>query len=180
MRSGRDTSGFVEFAGARSPALYRYAYLLVGERGLAEDLLQEALTKTYVAWGRVQRADNAEAYVRKVITNTAIGWWRRKAWQGERPRDDVPELEHLGHAEDVTSRAWLWDELQKLAPRQRAAIVLRYYEDLTEAQTAEILDCSVGTVKSQVSDGLKRLRERLGVDVLQLTGPRIGRVAIAE
>jgi RNA polymerase sigma-70 factor (sigma-E family) len=184
MTSGRDISGFVEFAGARSPALYRYAYLLVGDQGLAEDLLQESLTKTYVAWRRLNHPANAEAYVRKVITNTAISWWKRKSWQAERPRDDLPENTDGGHAESVTERRWLWDELQQLAPRQRAAIVLRYYEDLTEAQTAEVLDCSVGTVKSQVSDGLKRLRKRLGVDVLTFAGDTAGttfrEVAIAE
>jgi RNA polymerase sigma-70 factor (sigma-E family) len=171
MPRSRDVSGFTEFAAARSAALYRYAFLLVGERGLAEDLLQEALTKTYVAWRRVRDPAHAEAYVRKVITRTAINWWQRKNWHAERPRDDVPELSVAGHAEDVTARRWVWDEVQALAPRQRAAVVLRYYEDLTIEQTAEVLGCSAGTVKSQVSNALKHLRDRLGTDVLALTGP---------
>ncbi|WP_328324330.1 SigE family RNA polymerase sigma factor [Kribbella sp. NBC_00382] len=161
-----DSSAFAEFATARHGALYRYAYLLAGDRGLADDLVQEGLTRTYVAWRRLRDPANAEAYTRKAITNVAIAWWRRKAWHAERPHDDVPE--QPAGDEDATARLWLWDELKHLPPRQRAAVVLRYYEDLTEAQTAELLDCSVGTVKSQVSDALKKLRARLGADADQL------------
>jgi RNA polymerase sigma-70 factor (sigma-E family) len=162
MADVKDSSAFAEFAHARHGALYRYAYLLAGDRGLADDLVQEALTKTYIAWRKLRDPANAEAYARKAITSTAITWWRRKYWHAERPRDDVPE--QPGAAEDSTARLWLWEELSRLPPRQRAAIVLRYYEDLTLAQTAEILDCSIGTVKSQVSDALKNLRTRLGAD----------------
>lgn len=150
---------FTEFVRTRSAALHRYAYLLVGDRGLAEDLLQEALVKTFAAWRRVESA-TAEAYVRRVITTTALSWWRRKSWQAERPHAELPD--QPGPAEDVTVRRWMWAELQRLPPRQRAAVVLRYYEDLTEVQTAEILGCSVGTVKSQVSAALKRLNQNLG------------------
>jgi RNA polymerase sigma-70 factor (sigma-E family) len=168
--AGRDSAAFAEFAAARSAALFRAAYLMVGDHGLAEDLLQEALTKTYVAWPRLRDVANAEAYTRKAITTTAISWWRRKSWQAEKPRDDVPEGPARDRSADedaaaFAERDWLWAELQKLPPRQRAAIVLRYYEDLTEAQTAAALGCSVGTVKSQVSTGLRRLRDRLGPDV---------------
>ena len=152
---------FTEFVRARSVALHRYAYLLVGDRGLADDLLQEALVKTFAAWRRVETA-TAEAYVRRVITTTAVSWWRRKAWQLERPHERLPDSLHQGHADDVAARSWMWDELQRLPPRQRAAVVLRYYEDLSEIQTAEILGCSVGTVKSQVSSALKRLNQNLG------------------
>ncbi len=167
--ASRDSTAFVEFATARSGTLFRAAYLMVGDHALAEDLLQEALTKTYVAWPRLRDINNAEAYTRKAITTTAISWWRRKSWQHEKPRDNVPERpvgEHTEHSNHVAERDWLWTELQSLAPRQRAAIVLRYYEDLSEAQTAEALGCSIGTVKSQVSDGLKRLRAKLGPDVV--------------
>jgi RNA polymerase sigma-70 factor (sigma-E family) len=165
--AGRDSAAFAEFATARSAALFRAAYLMVGDHGLAEDLLQEALTKTYVAWPRLRDINNAEAYTRKAITTTAISWWRRKSWQAEKPRDDVPELAARGHEPEhaVAERDWLWAELRQLPPKQRAAIVLRFYEDLTEAQTAAALGCSVGTVKSQVSTGLKRLRDRLGPDI---------------
>jgi RNA polymerase sigma-70 factor (sigma-E family) len=166
----RDTVAFTEFVAARSASLFRTAYLMVGERDLAHDLVQEALTKTYVAWPRLRDVSKADAYTRKAITTTYISWWRRKAWSAERPRDDVPE--HRVHAPDhdsrVVDRDWMWAELQKLPPRQRAAIVLRYYEDLTEAQTAEVMDCAVGTVKSQVSQGLRRLREQLGSDAERL------------
>ena len=159
---------FAEFATSRHGALFRYAYLLTGDRGLAEDLVQEALVKTYVGWHRLRDPNNAEAYTRRAITTTAIGWWRRKSWRAERPNDDVPDRAAAG--DDATARIWLWQELQKLPPRQRAALVLRYYEDLTEPQTAEILGCSVGTVKSQVSDALKKLRTRLGSDVVLKAG----------
>ncbi|WP_083750653.1 sigma-70 family RNA polymerase sigma factor [Kribbella sp. ALI-6-A] len=136
MATGRDTGEFEQFAVSRHRALFRFAYLLAGERGLAEDLVQEALTKTYVNWHRLRDSANAEAYTRKAITSTAIGWWRRKSWHAERPRDDVPPL--AGPTEDVAARVWLWQELSHLPPRQRAALVLRYYEDLTEVETARI------------------------------------------
>jgi RNA polymerase sigma-70 factor (sigma-E family) len=161
----RDSAAFAEFAAARSAALFRAAYLMVGDHALAEDLLQEALTKTYVAWPKLRDINNAEAYTRKAITTTAISWWRRKAWQNEKPRGEIPERPYAEHSEQVTQREWLWSELQSLAPRQRAAIVLRFYEDLTEAQTAEAMGVTVGTVKSTVSDALKNLRARLGPDV---------------
>ncbi len=166
MAAQRSREKFAEFAQARSPALFRAAFLMVGDRGLAEDLLQEALTKTYVAWPRLREMANAEAYTRKAITTTAISWWRRKSWQREVPRDDLPDQRVEEQGAHVDERDWLWTELQMLAPRQRAAIVLRYYEDLTEAQTAEAMGCSVGTVKSQVSDGLNRLRTRVGPGVI--------------
>ena len=85
-----DAGEFAEFARGRHGALYRYAYLLAGERGLAEDLVQEGLVKTYVAWRRLRDPANAEAYTRRVITTTAITWWRRKSWNAERPNDDLP------------------------------------------------------------------------------------------
>ena len=149
----RDPADFAEFVAARSPALHRAAYLMVGEHGLAEDLLQEALTKTYVAWPRLRDTNNAEAYTRKAITTTAISWYRRKSWQGERPTETLPEGRPAGTTSAVTSASGSGPP-PDLPPRQRAAIVLRFYEDLTEAQTAAAMDCAVGTVKSQVSDGL--------------------------
>lgn len=158
----RDRAAFAEFVAARSPALHRAAYLMVGERQLAQDLLQEALTKTYVAWPRLRDPGRAEAYTRKAITTTAISWYRRKSWQGERPTGTLPDAIAAGHDDAVAQREWLWVALQDLPPRQRAAIVLRFYEDLTEAQTAAAMGCAVGTVKSQVSAGLAKLRARLG------------------
>ncbi|MDN5851962.1 MAG: SigE family RNA polymerase sigma factor [Actinomycetia bacterium] len=159
-----DRSAFVEFASARSVALHRYAYLLVGDQQLAEDLLQESLTKTYVAMPRLRDPHRLEAYTRKTITRTAISWWRRKGWSAEKPRDDVPEVQNHGHDDQVVDRAFVWSELQTLPARQRAAIVLRFYEDCTFADIAEAMHCAEGTAKSQVSRGLARLRERLGPD----------------
>ena len=135
---------------------------MVGDTHLAQDLVQEALTKTYVAWPRLRDPHKVEAYVRKAITTTAIGWFRKKSWAGERTFEHIPDLPLPGHADVADQRDWLWQALLALPVRQRAAIVLRFYEDLTEAQTADAMGCAVGTVKSQVFDGLKNLRRRLG------------------
>ncbi len=164
MTNDHERAEFDDFVLARSPALQRAAYLMVGDVSLAQDLVQEALTKTYVAWPRLHRTANAEAYTRKAITTTAISWFRRKGWNNERATAVLPESTTGGHADDVVQSALLWTCLQALPPRQRAAIVLRYYEDLTEAQTAEAMDCAIGTVKSQVSAGLAKLRAQLGDD----------------
>lgn len=175
----RDVADFGEFVTARSPALHRAAYLMVGEVSLAQDLVQESLVKTYVAWPRLRDKGNAEAYCRKAITTTAITWFRRKSWSHERPTGSPPEIGGAGHDDAVAQSQWLWDGLQQLPVRQRVAIVLRYYEDLTEAQTAEAMGCAVGTVKSQVSAGIRKLRELLGSDepdLLPLEGSLEGTV----
>lgn len=155
---------FTDFAAARQRSLLRAAYLMVGDEALAQDLVQEALTKTYVAWPRLRRTEAAEAYARKAITTTAIGWFRRKGWTAERSTATPPEHASAGHADQVTRDEWLGQALGLLPARQRAAVVLRYYEDLTEAQTAEAMGCAVGTVKSQVSAALRSLRTHLGDD----------------
>lgn len=164
-------AAFAEFVAARSSALHRSAYLMVGDRQLAQDLVQEALTRTYLAWPRLRDPSKAEAYTRKAITTTAISWFRRRAWRNElvsvsgSPHFADSKPVFAGSAEatdDVAEREWLWQELLQLPPRQRAALVLRFYEDLTEAQTAEAMGCAIGTVKSQVSAGLGKLRRRLG------------------
>jgi DNA-directed RNA polymerase specialized sigma24 family protein len=100
----RDPEAFSDFVAARSGALHRTAYLLVGDRGLAQDLLQEALTKTYVAWPRLRDPRSPEAYTRKAITTTAISWYRRKAWTAERPGDRPPDRGRPGHDAEVTRR----------------------------------------------------------------------------
>lgn len=162
----RERAEFAEFALARGGALHRAAYLMVGDSQLAQDLVQEALTKTYVAWPRLRDTANAEAYCRKAITTTAISWFRRKGWNNERPTGYLPDTEsRVGFESAVTERDAVWRALQDLPPRQRAALVLRFYEDLSEAQTAEAMGCALGTVKSQVSAGLTKLRQRLGNDV---------------
>lgn len=160
----RDPDAFTEFVAARGGALHRTAYLIVGDAQLAQDLVQEALTKTYVAWPRLKLEQAAEGYTRKAMVTTAISWFRRKQWSSERPHEYVPETATGQCVDSVADREWLWRELLLLPPRQRAAIVLRYYDDLTEAQTAEVMGCAIGTVKSQVAAGLAKLRERLGDD----------------
>jgi DNA-directed RNA polymerase specialized sigma24 family protein len=95
-----------------------------------------------------------------------MGWFRRRAWRAERPSGPPPDAPVPGHADGVTTRAWMWQCLLQLPPRQRVAIVLRYYEDHTEAQTAEAMNCAVGTVKSQVSAGLTKLRALVGDELL--------------
>jgi len=147
-------ASFDEFVAARSRALLRTAYLLTHDHALAEDLLQTALTKAWFAWKRIH--GEPEPYVRKILVNTYASWWRRR-WNGEKPTEVLPEVGHDPH-EAHADRQDLWTALGRLPRRQRAAVVLRYYEGLTEAETAAVLGCSVGTVKSQTSRALARLR----------------------
>jgi RNA polymerase sigma-70 factor (sigma-E family) len=159
----RDPSAFAEFVALRSRALFRTAYLLVGDDGLAQDLVQEALVKTYQAWGRLHDPANAEAYARRVLVTTLISWRRRRSFH-ERPHDTLPDVATTDLAEGVVDHDAVWRELQALPPRQRAALVLRFYEDLSDAESADILGCRVSTVRSQVSQGLRRLRGHVGAD----------------
>ncbi len=163
VRGSTEATAFTEFASARSASLFRTAYLLVGDHQLAQDLLQEALIKTYLAWSRIRDVSKAEAYARRTIVTTAISWRRRRSFH-ERPTETLPEATAPDPGDTVTTHASVVAQLRRLPPRQRAAIVLRYYSDLTEAQTAEVMGCSVGTVKSQVSTGLARLRGSLAFD----------------
>jgi RNA polymerase sigma-70 factor (sigma-E family) len=157
----RDSDEFCDFVASRSAALVRLAYLLIGDHELAQDLVQEALARVYVAWPRLRDIANAEAYTRRVITTTAISWRRRRSFH-ERPVEFLREPPSADPSEDLVVHEVLWAHLLALPPRQRAAIVLRYYQDLTEAQTADVMGCSVGTVKSQVFAGLSKLRGLLG------------------
>jgi RNA polymerase sigma-70 factor (sigma-E family) len=153
--------GFGEFVAARSPALLRAAWLLTGDETLAEDLVQTALARVWPRWDRIYRSDtSAEAYVRRVMVTTYTNWWRRK-WWAEQPTARLPEpaAEADRYAES-DDRSEVRQALAVLPPRQRAVIVLRYYEDLTEAQTADLLGCSVGTVKSQASKAMAKLRQQ--------------------
>jgi RNA polymerase sigma-70 factor (sigma-E family) len=148
-------AGFEAYVVARGDALHRTAYLLTHDHALAEDLVQTALAKAWPAWGRIQT--EPDAYVRKVIVNTFATWWRRR-WNGERPTETLPDVASADHGDAVATRAGLVDALALLPRRQRAVVVLRYFEDLTEAQTADVLGISIGTVKSQTSKALARLR----------------------
>ncbi|WP_433216168.1 SigE family RNA polymerase sigma factor [Microtetraspora malaysiensis] len=158
MSSAEDDE-FAAFVAARGTSLLRVAYLTSGDEREAEDLLQTALERAYRNWDRV-RYDNPEPYVRRIIVNTSIDRARRRAILRIIPMHTPPEPSP--YETDVDLRHVLMDTLRALPPRQRAVIVLRYWEDLSEAQTAEILGCSAGTVKSQASKALARLRKALG------------------
>ncbi|MGS2642428.1 SigE family RNA polymerase sigma factor [Streptosporangium sp. LJ11] len=150
---------FGAFVAARASTLLRVAYLACGNEAEAEDLLQTALERTYRNWDRV-RHDSPEPYVRRVIINTAISRARRRAILSIIPMRILPE--RAARSTNVDLRHLLMDALRGLPPRQRAVVVLRYWEDLSEAQTAEVLGCTVGTVKSQTSKAMAKLRAALG------------------
>lgn len=147
-----DKSGFDEFVITRSQTLLRTAYLLVQDEGRAEDLLQTALTKAWFAWDRVF---DAEAHVRRIMVTTSASWWRRR-WTTETPTEQLPEYAEIPG--DPASGQDLWAAIGRLPRRQRAVVVLRYIEDRSETETADLLDCAVGTVKSQCSKALVKLR----------------------
>jgi RNA polymerase sigma-70 factor (sigma-E family) len=161
----RDQQAFCDFVTARSAALFRIAYLLTGDRQLAQDLVQESLAKTYVAWPRLRDVANAEPYTRRVMATTAVSWRRRRSFH-ERPTEHLPEPAVDDFATAVAVHDALWGHLAMLPPRQRVAVVLRHYLDLSEVQTAETMGCSVGAVKSSVSTALRTLRRRMGPELL--------------
>ena len=158
-----DDDGYSDFVTARWTSLHRLAYLLTASRPAAEDLLQTALTKTYASWPKVKRLDTPEAYVRKVIVNTLISERRRPWLAREIPRDEPPETWVEAAEADVLNHELLWPLICALPDRQRAVVVLRYYEDLSEAEIADVLGCARGTVKSHASDALRSLRRALAV-----------------
>ncbi len=146
-------ASFEEFVAARSAPLLRTAYLLTHDNHLAEDLLQTALAKAWRSWGRV--GTHPEAYVRKILINTHATWWRRK-WNAEDPTADLPERGHEYH--EIGTLYDVQVAVVRLPKRQRAVIVLRFFEDLSVAETAQVLECSTGTVKSQTGKALNKLR----------------------
>jgi RNA polymerase sigma-70 factor (sigma-E family) len=148
---------FSAFAASRWPGLVRLAFGLTGDRWTAEDLAQTALARAYVAWRRVSRADDPDAYLRRILVNASHHRFRRRRVTEQ--HGDPPETPVDGHADLVGERAALLAALQQLPPRQRAVIVLRYWEDLTDVQIAAALGCSPGTVRSQLSRALAKLRE---------------------
>ena len=164
---------FRSYVAARSAALLRTAYLLAGNRADAEDLLQTALAKTCLSWERIRDREAVDGYVRRVMVNTQTSWWRRRKVE-EYPTGELPDR---GGGRDLTAdldlHDALWTALAGLPRRQRAAVVLRYYEDLSEAETAAVLGVSVGTVKSTTSRALARLRETAGADLRGAAGDRL-------
>ncbi|MFE7262728.1 SigE family RNA polymerase sigma factor [Streptomyces sp. NPDC057592] len=152
---------FSSFVRARGPVLLRAARSLTANPSDAEDLLQTALTKTYVAWERIEDHRALDGYVRRALLNTRTSQWRKRKVD-EFACDELPEQEAApapDPAEQQTLHDAMWRAVMKLPDRQRAMVVLRYYEDLSEAQTAEVLGVSVGTVKSAVSRALGKLRQ---------------------
>ncbi|MET8326781.1 SigE family RNA polymerase sigma factor [Streptomyces sp. NPDC005181] len=152
---------FSSYVRARGPVLLRTARSLTANPSDAEDLLQTALTKTYVAWERIEDHRALDGYVRRALLNTRTSQWRKRKVD-EFACDELPEQEAApapDPAEQQSLHDAMWRAVLKLPDRQRAMVVLRYYEDLSEAQTAEVLGVSIGTVKSAVSRALGKLRE---------------------
>jgi RNA polymerase sigma-70 factor (sigma-E family) len=155
--------GFAQFVDMRQRALLRSAWLLTGDWALAEDLVQTALARTWLRWDRIRRRDDPEIYVRRVLVTTWVNWSRRK-WRGERPGMALPDSPAPGDvASEVVTRVAVRSALGSLTDRQRAVLVLRVFDDLTAAQTAQVLGCAVGTVKSTMSHALARLRADPGL-----------------
>lgn len=150
---------FREFASARAPSLHRAASLMCGDPHLADDIVQETLAKCFVHWRRVRSADNPEAYAQKIMVNELRRHWRKQ--RRVPPQDDLDNVDPS--SPDTTGRATdrlaLRQALQTLPPRQRETIVLRYLEGLSEQQTARVLGCSIGTVKSQTARALRTLEK---------------------
>ena len=152
VRADDGTGSFDAFVAARSQSLLRTAYLLTRDHALAEDLVQTALAKAWFHWSRIHE-DNPEPYVRRILVTTYSSWWRRR-WNGEIPTEELPEAP-TADGEDGLD---LWDAIGRLPRRQRTVVVLRFYEDLSEAETARLMGSSVGTVKSQTAKALAKLR----------------------
>jgi RNA polymerase sigma-70 factor (sigma-E family) len=156
QQAGPD-AGFRGYGTARSRALLRTAYLLTGNAADAEDLLQAALAKTFLAWDRIEDRGALDGYVRRAMVNTHISWWRRRRVE-EYPTDEIPDQAVADPAVSSDLQETLRRAVDRLPDRMRAAVVLRYYEDMTEAEVADVLGVSLGTVKSTVSRAVAKLR----------------------
>ncbi len=152
-----ENAGFREYVTSRSGSLLRMAYLLTRNLADAEDLVQAALAKTYQAWDRIEDRNALDGYVRRAMVNTHISWWRRRRVD-EYPTDEIPDRAVADHAGDSELSDALSRALDRLPSRMRAAVVLRYFEDMSEAEVAEVLGISLGTVKSTVSRAVAKLR----------------------
>ena len=157
-------AAFSDFYAAAWPRLIRTTYAVAGDLATAEDALQTAFAAAYKSWRQVSTADNPLAYVRRMATNAAISHHRKAHTRRERPVHRLPEAPTPQEADDVFARGEMWATIQQLAPRQRAVVVLRYYEGLSEREIAEVLSCRPGTVKSQASAALDNLRRSLDVE----------------
>ncbi|MGI8901869.1 MAG: SigE family RNA polymerase sigma factor [Nocardioides sp.] len=152
---------FEAYMVARQPGLLRTAYLLTGDQHTAEDLVQTALAKLYLSWDKVHRRELVDGYVRRILVNEHNSLWRRAWKRRELSTDSLPDRPTVADRVDEAQNAALWDFVQTLPRKQRAVIVLRYYEELSEVEIADILGISVGTVKSQASRALAGMRARV-------------------
>ena len=159
----RERQQFEEFMTSRWPGLVRLAFGLTGDRWLAEDLAQTALASAYASWWRVARADDPDAYVCRILINASKRRLRRRR-VSEQPAASAPEAAVPDPTASVDERSALLRALRELPPRQRAVVVLRYWEDLTDAQTGALLGCSASTVRSQAARALAKLRASGGLD----------------
>jgi RNA polymerase sigma-70 factor (sigma-E family) len=152
-----DDLAFRDYVLTRGTSLLRIAIMLTGNRTDAEDLVQAALAKTYLAWGKINDRAALDAYVRRAMVNTHISWWRRRKLD-EFPTDELPDQAVADHARDSDLAEVVRRALDRLPERMRAAVMLRYFEDMTEPEIAALLGVSLGTVKSTVSRAVARLR----------------------
>jgi RNA polymerase sigma-70 factor (sigma-E family) len=164
--NAEDEAQFQSFVRARWTHLVRTAYLLSGDRHHAEDLAQTALAKAYRSWRRVNHSDNPDAYVRRILVSCNSDRFRKRR-VAERLTDTPPESASVDPTARVAQRQVLLDALAGLPARQRAVVVLRYWDDLSEAEVAQALGCSAGTVKSQAAKGLAKLRTYPGLAVAE-------------
>lgn len=170
---GVGVDGAEEFVAAERAVLLRAAFLLTGSQEAAEDVVQETLVRVLVHWRRVSRADSPSAYARRMLLNVFLRG-RQRAWSGELPYNQVPDRPGESPYAASDERDAVRRALLTLPPRQRAAVVLRHYEDRSESETARLMDCSIGTVKSLTSRGLGSMRSALAMplqDASERTAP---------
>jgi RNA polymerase sigma-70 factor (sigma-E family) len=160
-----EEAAFREYAAARSPGLLRTAYLLSGDWHRAEDIVSAAVVKLYVSWARASRVEYLDAYARQIVVRTYLDE-RRRPWRREHPAESLPEpaVAAEGPAADTDRRLDLRRQLARMPGRQRAVLVLRFYEDLSVEQTAELMNCSTGAVKQLTTRALSALRGLLALE----------------
>ncbi|MFI6293621.1 SigE family RNA polymerase sigma factor [Nonomuraea sp. NPDC050790] len=151
---------FAEYVMTRSARLRRTAYVLTGDWGTADDLVQTALAKAWTAWRRIE--GDPDPYVYRILTHTHASWWRRR-WRGEVPTERLPDTPGGDFSAEAAEKAAVWAAIRALSDRQRAVIVLHYFEELTLPQCAQVLGCSLGTVKTQLGRALAKLRVHPGI-----------------
>ncbi|MCX5405872.1 SigE family RNA polymerase sigma factor [Streptomyces sp. NBC_00335] len=162
-----DVPAFTAFVQARSPALFRTALLITGERHVADDLVQSTLEQVCRHWRRVRSADAPEAYARRILVNLANDRWRKLRGRAEVPLDDGIGGGHVDPYKGLVVRDELMRELQCLPVGMRTVLVLRYFEDLDDAEIGRLMNISAGSVRSQVARGLSKLRSTVGTQALR-------------